>query len=54
VRHEGVRRGACAVYEAKSEEQSFLRAVVQGLMDIEEGQEISLAEAIGCIDLVTQ
>jgi prevent-host-death family protein len=32
-------------YEAKAEEQSFLRAVVQGLMDIEEGREISLADA---------
>jgi prevent-host-death family protein len=32
-------------YEARVEEQSFLRAVVQGLMDIEEGREISLADA---------
>lgn len=31
-------------YEAKAEEQAFLRGVVQGLMDIEEGREISLAE----------
>jgi len=31
-------------YEAKEEEQAFLRAVVQGLMDIEEGREISLAD----------
>jgi prevent-host-death family protein len=31
-------------YEAKSEEQAFLRGVVQGLMDIEEGREISLAD----------
>jgi prevent-host-death family protein len=32
-------------YEEKSEEQAFLRSVVQGLMDIEEGREISLADA---------
>ena len=31
-------------YEEKTEEQAFLRSVVQGLMDIEEGREISLAE----------
>ncbi|MHB8770345.1 MAG: type II toxin-antitoxin system Phd/YefM family antitoxin [Syntrophales bacterium] len=31
-------------YEAKTEEQAFLRAVVRGLMDIEEGREISLGE----------
>lgn len=31
-------------YEEKAEEQAFLRGVVQGLMDIEEGREISLAE----------
>ena len=31
-------------YEEKAEEQSFLRGVVQGLMNIEEGKEISLAE----------
>ena len=30
-------------YEAKEEEQAFLRAVVQGLMDLERGKEISLA-----------
>ena len=29
-------------YEAKVEESTFLRSVVQGLMDIEEGREISL------------
>jgi len=29
-------------YEAQSEEQTFLRGVVQGLMDLEEGREISL------------
>jgi len=31
-------------YEAKMEEQAFLRGVVKGLMDIEEGREISLAD----------
>lgn len=31
-------------YEEKAEEQAFLRGVVQGLMDIEESREISLAE----------
>lgn len=31
-------------YEAKSEEQSFLRGVVQGLMDLDEGRELNLAE----------
>jgi len=29
-------------YEAKAEEQAFLRGVVRGLMDIEEGKEINL------------
>ena len=29
-------------YEAKTEEQAFLRSVVQGLMDLEEGREIGL------------
>ena len=31
-------------YEESTEEQGFLRAVVRGLMDIEEGREISLNE----------
>ena len=31
-------------YEAKTEEQAFLRGIVQGLMDMEEGREISLAD----------
>ena len=31
-------------YEAKEEEQAFLRGVVQGLMDMEEGREMSLAD----------
>lgn len=32
-------------YEAEAEERSFLRAVVQGLMDVEEDRTVSLAEA---------
>lgn len=32
-------------YEAEAEERAFLRAVVQGLMDVEEGRTVSLAEA---------
>jgi len=32
-------------YEADTEEISFLRGVVQGLMDLEEGREVSMAEA---------
>ena len=31
-------------YEAKVEAHTFLRGVVQGLMDIEEGREISLTD----------
>jgi prevent-host-death family protein len=31
-------------YEERTEEQAFLRGVVCGLMDIEEGQEISLKD----------
>lgn len=31
-------------YESESEEKAFLRAVVEGLMDLEQGREISLAE----------
>jgi prevent-host-death family protein len=31
-------------YEEKAEEQAFLRDVVRGLMDIEEGRELSLAD----------
>lgn len=32
-------------YETETEERSFLRGVVQGLMDLEEGREINLADA---------
>lgn len=31
-------------YEAKAEEQTFLRGVIQGLMDLEEGRELGLAD----------
>ena len=31
-------------YETEAEERAFLRGVVQGLMDLEEGREISLAD----------
>jgi prevent-host-death family protein len=32
-------------YEAEAEERAFLKAVVQGLVDVEEGRTISLADA---------
>ncbi|MDH4100642.1 MAG: type II toxin-antitoxin system Phd/YefM family antitoxin [Nitrospirota bacterium] len=32
-------------YEEAAEERSFMRGVVQGLMDLEEGREMSLADA---------
>jgi len=35
---------ALAEYEADSEERAFLRGVVQGLMDLEQGRELSIAE----------
>jgi prevent-host-death family protein len=31
-------------YEAKAEEQAFLLGVVRGLMDLEEGREVSLSD----------
>jgi prevent-host-death family protein len=31
-------------YETETEERSFLRGVVQGLMDLEEGRELNLAD----------
>ncbi|TWJ19196.1 type II toxin-antitoxin system Phd/YefM family antitoxin [Geobacter argillaceus] len=31
-------------YETESDERSFLRGVVQGLMDLEEGREINLGD----------
>jgi prevent-host-death family protein len=33
-----------AEFEAESEERSFLRAVVRGLMDLEEGREVDLVD----------
>ena len=32
-------------YEAEAEERAFLKAVVQGMMDVEEGRTVNLAEA---------
>ncbi len=32
-------------FEAEAEERAFLKAVVQGLVDVEEGRTISLADA---------
>ena len=32
-------------FEAKAEERAFLKAVVQGLMDVEQGRTVSLADA---------
>ena len=34
---------ALAEYEAESEERAFLRGVIQGLMDLEEGREMDLS-----------
>jgi len=35
---------AVADYEAETQERSFMRAVVQGLMDLEEGRETDLVD----------
>jgi prevent-host-death family protein len=35
---------ALAEYEADTEELAFLRGVVQGLMDLEQGREMNIAE----------
>jgi prevent-host-death family protein len=40
-----------ADYEAEAEERAFLRDVVRGLMDLEEGQEVDLAEVKGRVGL---
>lgn len=32
-------------YESEAEERDFLKAVVQGMMDVEEGRTVSLADA---------
>jgi prevent-host-death family protein len=34
---------ALTEYEAEAEERSFLRAVVEGIVDLEEGREVDLA-----------
>ena len=39
-------------YETKAEEQSFMRSVIQGLMDLEEGREMNLAEVKKCLGLI--
>ena len=33
-------------YEEATEERAFMRGVVQGLMDLEEGREMGLADAV--------
>lgn len=38
-------------YESGSEELAFLRGVVQGLMDLEEGREVDLAEVKSRVEL---
>jgi prevent-host-death family protein len=38
-------------YEAEAEEKAFLKDVVQGLMDLEEGREMSLADVKKHLDL---
>jgi prevent-host-death family protein len=42
---------ALAEYEAETEERAFLRDVVQGLMDLEAGRELDLAEVKQRLDL---
>jgi prevent-host-death family protein len=39
-------------FEAKSEEQAFMKAVLQGFADIEEGRTVSLADAKKRLGLV--
>jgi prevent-host-death family protein len=43
---------ALAEYEAETEERSFLRDVVQGLMDLEEGREMDLADVKSRLGLI--
>jgi prevent-host-death family protein len=43
---------ALAKFEADTEEREFLRGVVQGFMDLEEGRETSLAEVKTRLGLV--
>jgi prevent-host-death family protein len=42
---------ALAEFEAESEERAFLRGVVQGLMDLNEGRETDLADVKGRLGL---
>lgn len=42
---------ALADYEAETEERAFLRDVVRGLMDLDEGRETDLAEVKKRLDL---
>jgi len=39
-------------YEAEAEQRTFMQAVVQGLMDLEEGRELSLEEVKKRIGMV--
>jgi prevent-host-death family protein len=41
-----------AEFEAESEERRFLRGVVQGLMDLEEGREVKLSDVKRRLGLV--
>ena len=43
---------ALTEYEAETEERSFLRDVVQGLMDLEEGREMDLADVKSRLGLI--
>jgi len=38
-------------YETETEEKAFLRGVIEGLMDLEEGREIDLASVKNRLDL---
>lgn len=40
-----------ADFEAREEEQQFMRAVVKGLMDLENGRELSLSEVKNRLNL---
>ena len=43
---------ALAEYEAETEERAFLRGVVQGLMELDEGHETDLADVKSRLGLV--
>lgn len=38
-------------YETETDERAFLRDIVQGLMDLEEGREMNLADVKKCLGL---